>query len=72
VVVVNKMDIAGPVGFDRDTAVRNIRRVAPEATILEVSARTGQGMAQWYAYLEERRRREKGHPPPPSPGPSPA
>ncbi|MGD0266027.1 MAG: hydrogenase nickel incorporation protein HypB [Candidatus Methylomirabilota bacterium] len=72
VVVVNKMDIAGPVGFDRDTAVRNIRRVAPEATILEVSARTGQGMAQWYAYLEERRRREKGHPPPPSPAPSAA
>jgi hydrogenase nickel incorporation protein HypB len=72
VVVVNKMDIAGPVGFDRDTAVRNIRRVAPEATILEVSARTGQGMAQWYGYLEERRRREKGHSPPPSPGPSPA
>ena len=28
VVVVNKMDIAGPIGFDRDTAVRNIRRVA--------------------------------------------
>jgi hydrogenase nickel incorporation protein HypB len=62
VVVVNKMDIAEAVGFDRDLAVRNIRRVAPEATILEVSARTGQGMAQWYAYLEERRRREKGHP----------
>lgn len=72
VVVVNKMDIAGPVGFDRDAAVRNIRRVAPEATILEVSARTGQGMAQWYAYLEERRRREKGHRPPPSPSTSPA
>jgi len=72
VVVVNKMDIAEPVGFDRDAAVRNIRRVAPEATILEVSARTGQGMAQWYAYLEERRRREKGHPILSSPGPSPA
>jgi len=72
VVVVNKMDIAGPVGFDRDTAVRNIRRVAPEATILEVSARTGQGMAQWYAYLEERRRREKGHSAPHPHGPSPA
>ena len=61
VVVVNKMDIAEAVGFDRDAALRNIRRVAPEATILEVSARTGQGMAQWYAYLEEHCRREKGH-----------
>jgi hydrogenase nickel incorporation protein HypB len=72
VVVVNKMDIAGPVGFDRDTAVRNIRRVAPEATILEVSARTGQGMAQWYAYLEERCRREKGRSVPHPQGAAPA
>lgn len=72
VVVVNKMDIAEPVGFDRDAALRNIRRVAPEATILEVSARTGQGMAQWYAYLEERRRREEDHPTPPSRDPNPA
>jgi hydrogenase nickel incorporation protein HypB len=72
VVVVNKMDIAEAVGFDRDTAVRNIRRVAPEATILEVSARTGQGMAQWYTTLEEGRRREKGRAVPHSQGPSPA
>ena len=60
VVVVNKMDIAEAVGFDRDAALRNIRRVAPEATILEVSARTGQGMSGWYTYLDERCRREKG------------
>jgi hydrogenase nickel incorporation protein HypB len=60
--VVNKMDIAEAVGFDRDTALRNIRRVAPEAAILEVSARTGQGMAHWYSYLEEHCRREQGHP----------
>jgi len=48
VVVVNKMDIATAVGFDRDAALRNVRRVAPEATVLEVSAKTGQGMEQWY------------------------
>ena len=60
VVVVNKMDIAEAVGFDRQAALRHIHRVAPEATILELSARTGQGMADWYAYLEEHCRREKG------------
>ena len=60
VVVVNKMDIAVAVGFDREAALQNIRRVAPEATILEVSARTGQGMSGWYTYLDERCRREKG------------
>jgi hydrogenase nickel incorporation protein HypB len=52
VILVNKMDIAAAVGFDRETALRNIRRVAPDATILEVSARTGEGMDRWYAYLE--------------------
>jgi hydrogenase nickel incorporation protein HypB len=53
VVVINKMDIAGAVGFDRDTALRNVRRAAPEATIFEVSAKTGHGMDAWYRYLDE-------------------
>ena len=57
VVIVNKMDIAGAVGFDRETALGNIRRVAPTAAILEVSAKTGQGMDRWYAYLEQAARR---------------
>jgi hydrogenase nickel incorporation protein HypB len=54
VIVINKMDIAGAVGFDRETALRNVRRVAPEATILEVSARTGDGMQRWYDLLGSR------------------
>ena len=53
VVVINKMDIAEAVGFDRETALRNVRRAAPEATIFEVSAKTGQGMDAWYRYLDE-------------------
>jgi len=59
VVVVNKMDIAAVVGFDRETALRNIRRVAPEATILEVSAKTGQGMDTWYAYLFDQQAQQR-------------
>ena len=54
VVVVNKMDLATAVGFDREAALRNIRRVAPDATIFEVSAKTGKGMEAWYAYLRDR------------------
>jgi len=54
-VVVNKVDLAEAVGFDRDRALANLRRVAPDAVILEVSARTGQGMEGWYAYLEGQR-----------------
>ncbi len=51
VVVINKTDIAGAVGFDRETALRNIRRVAPNAMIYEVSAKTGYGMEAWYSHL---------------------
>jgi len=53
VVVVNKLDIAAAVGFDRETALRNIRRAAPQAVVFEVTARTGEGMDAWYQYLRE-------------------
>ncbi len=56
VVIVNKIDLAEAVGFDRATALGNIRRVAPSATLFEVSARTGQGMESWYRYLLARLR----------------
>ena len=45
-VVINKIDLAAAVDFDRDHARRHIARVAPAAPIVEVSARTGEGMAQ--------------------------
>jgi hydrogenase nickel incorporation protein HypB len=50
-VVVSKTDIAAAVGFDREAALASIRRVAPTAPILEVSAKTGHGMEDWYAFL---------------------
>ena len=60
-IVVNKMDIAEAVGYDRETALANLRRVAPGASILEVSSRTGQGMERWYAYLRDHSQRETDH-----------
>lgn len=51
-VIVNKIDIAEVVEFDREKALKSIRKVAPQAEIFEVSARTGAGMEQWYSYLE--------------------
>jgi hydrogenase nickel incorporation protein HypB len=53
VVIVNKMDLAAAAGFDREAALDNVRGVAPEAIVFEVSATTGQGMQAWYAYLLE-------------------
>ncbi len=51
VVIINKMDLAEAVEFNRDLAVANIRRVSPRAQILEVSAKTGAGMEQWFEFL---------------------
>jgi hydrogenase nickel incorporation protein HypB len=54
VVLVNKIDLAEAADFNRQAALENIRRVAPQATVLEVSARTGAGLESWYHYLESR------------------
>jgi hydrogenase nickel incorporation protein HypB len=54
-VVINKIDIAEAVGFDRERALASVRQVAPGARLFELSARTGAGMAPWLDYLREHR-----------------
>jgi hydrogenase nickel incorporation protein HypB len=51
-VVLNKTDLAAAAGFDRELALANIGRAAPEARVFEVSARTGHGLIEWHEYLE--------------------
>ncbi|HEY9615303.1 MAG TPA: hydrogenase nickel incorporation protein HypB [Microcoleaceae cyanobacterium] len=51
-VIITKADIAEAVEFNRELAMANIRKVAPQAKIFVVSARTGQGMADWYTHLD--------------------
>lgn len=51
--IITKIDLAEAVGFDRSKAIHNLRRMAPQAKILEVSARTGAGMQAWYDFLME-------------------
>jgi len=43
-VVINKVDIAEAVGFDRAAALANLAAVAPQARIIELSARSGEGL----------------------------
>jgi hydrogenase nickel incorporation protein HypB len=47
VVVVSKIDLAEACDWNRELALENIRKAAPRAAILEVSARKGQGMDVW-------------------------
>lgn len=54
VVLLTKTDVAEVLGFRRTVAVENVRRIAPEAKLIEVSARSGEGLAEWYALLRAR------------------
>lgn len=52
--VVTKSDIADAVGYDRAAARRSIEQVNPGMTVLELSARTGDGVEAWMTFIEER------------------
>lgn len=53
IVVVTKIDLSRACEFDRTAAMDSIHRVNPKAKTFEVSAKTGQGMELWCAYLDE-------------------
>ena len=53
VVLVTKTDLTDAAGIDLASAIRNIRQVAPQAQVIELSARTGDGLDDWYEFLEQ-------------------
>ncbi len=46
VVVISKIDLAEAVGFDRQAALAALAQVAPQAAVVEVSARSGAGIGR--------------------------
>ncbi|MBS44236.1 MAG: hydrogenase accessory protein HypB [Nocardioides sp.] len=54
-VLLNKMDLVPHLDADPELFARNLAQVNPGATVLEVSARTGEGMDGWFAWLEAAR-----------------
>jgi hydrogenase nickel incorporation protein HypB len=50
--VLSKIDLTQATAFDRTLALENIERVHPGLPIYELSARTGEGMDPWLAFLE--------------------
>jgi hydrogenase nickel incorporation protein HypB len=54
-VLLNKIDLLPYLDFDRDRAVYNVHALNADATVLDVSARSGEGMASWYAWLDQER-----------------
>ena len=53
--LLNKMDLLPHVDFDVDRCVEYARRVNPDLEVLEVSARSGEGMRAWLDWLRARR-----------------
>ncbi len=50
-VLINKTDLLAYVDFDMDKAAANARRVKPGIKVLPVSAKTGEGLDNWIAWL---------------------
>ncbi len=55
VAVVTKMDLAAAVEFDGSAAARHVQSVRPGMVILNVSAKSGEGMDQYLEFLKSRR-----------------
>lgn len=56
IAVITKMDIADAVGFDLEAAKLSIDSVRPGMEVIEVSAKTGEGMSGWFDLLTARAR----------------
>ncbi|MCL6451752.1 MAG: hydrogenase nickel incorporation protein HypB [Acetobacteraceae bacterium] len=53
-VVLSKMDLCGPTGFDPGLAREAVRRLNPAAAVFSLSARDGTGMGPWTEWLMDR------------------
>jgi hydrogenase nickel incorporation protein HypB len=55
-VILSKTDLLPHVDFDMALAAANARQVNPDVTVLEASARSGDGLGQWYDWLRAQMR----------------
>jgi hydrogenase nickel incorporation protein HypB len=51
--VLTKLDLLPHVDFDIEAAAANARKVNPDIVIMRLSARTGEGMDEWYHWLRQ-------------------
>lgn len=54
VAIITKSDLAGAVEFDAEATRRNIQAVRPGMRVFQLSAKTGEGMEEYLAFLAER------------------
>lgn len=54
VIILNKIDLLNVIAFNLKRIETDIRKVNPQAAILQLSAAKGEGMAAWYEWLAKR------------------
>jgi len=52
VVLITKCDLAGVCDFDMDRVMTDIRRLNSTVPVFTISFKTGQGVDQWYKWLD--------------------
>ena len=52
-VILNKIDLLPYTTFDMDSAIKDITSINPNALLIQASARTGQGLTEWYNWLKQ-------------------
>lgn len=57
--ILNKVDLLPYVPFEIDEAIDNARKVHPQMQALRISCTNGEGLADWFAWLKQRRERAK-------------
>ena len=54
--VLNKIDLLPYVDFDVTACIEYARRINPDIEVIQLSARSGEGMVSWLGWLEQRQR----------------
>ncbi len=53
VVLINKIDVLPYFDFDMEACIKNVRMRNPNAKIIPICARTGEGIEEWIKWLEQ-------------------
>lgn len=57
--LLNKIDLLPYLNFDVEKCVEYARKVNPQIQVLTVSATSGEGMEQWYQWIENKNKKEQ-------------
>ena len=59
--LITKTDLAPYLDIDLDRIINNVRQMNPQVTIISLSAKTGEGLEEWFAWVSDRiKQREFG------------